>query len=134
MAKAKKLNEETVQKMVAKGFPEVGHFGEDGKKQLQTFYKHCTIEQLEEWVELEGIEVKATDSEQIYRMRLCMGILYKHYPKAPAKKKQSKYAEYSLEDLVALAVKHDVPVEPTDDDRIMRMRTIMALRAAKHIG
>lgn len=133
MAKAKLNNEEKVQKFVEKnGFPEVGHFKDD-KKALQKFYKYLTTEQLLEWVDLEGLEVKETDSEQIYRMRLCMAILYKHYPKAPTTKKKSKYADYSLEQLVSMAVEKDVPVEPTDDDRIMRMRTIMALRAAGHI-
>ncbi|UNY48962.1 hypothetical protein sp82g_25 [Bacillus phage SP82G] len=36
------------------GFPEQGHFEE--KKDLQAFYKHLSTEQLEEWVELEGLE------------------------------------------------------------------------------
>lgn len=113
-------------------YPEVGHFTE--KKDLQKYYKKLSVEQLEDWVALEGLEVKPTDSPQIYRMRLCMAVLYLHYPKAPTKKKESKYAKYSLEDLVGLAIEHEVPVEMTDDDRIMRMRTIMALRAAGHIG
>lgn len=125
---------EQVQETVALGFPEVGSFGEDGKKELQKFYKHLTNEQLEEWVELEGLEIKPTDSEQIYRMRLAMAILYLHYPKATAKKKVSKYAKYTLEDLVELAIEKDVAVEPTEDERIMRMRTIMALRASGHIA
>lgn len=128
----KKLNKKQVQEVVEKGYPEVGHFGDD-KRALQNFYRHLSNEQLEEWVELEGLEITPTDSEPIYRMRLAMAILYLHYPKAPSKKKQSKYAKYSLEDLVQMAVDKDVPVEPTEDDRIMRMRTIMALRAAGHI-
>jgi len=129
---SKKLNKEAVQAQVAKsGFPEVGTFKE--QKDLQRFYKHLEVSQLEEWVELEGLEVKPTDSEPIYRMRLCMAILYKHFPKAPAKKKQSKYAQYKLEDLVQLAAEHDVPVEVCEDERILRMRVIMALRASKVI-
>lgn len=128
----KKLNKTQVQEFVAKGYPEIGHFGED-KKALQGFYKHLTNEQLEEWLELEGLQYVPTDSPQITRMRMCMAILYFHFPKAPSKKKESKYAKYSLEDLVEMAVDKDVPVEMTDDDRILRMRTIMALRAAGHI-
>lgn len=134
MTKALKLNEKTVQEMVEKdGFPEKGYFGEEGRKNLQKFYKHLTNEQLEEWVELEGLEVKPTDSEQIYRMRLAMAILYHHYPKAPAKKKESKYAKYSTEELVNMAIENEVAFEVTDDSRILRMRAIMALRAAGHI-
>lgn len=128
---AKKLNKEQVQAFVAKGFPELGAFKE--QKELQNFYKHLTTPQLVEWVELEGLEVKPTDSEPIYRMRLAMAILYKHFPKEPAKKKSSKYADYSLEQLVTMATEKDVPVEVCDDERILRMRLIMALRAHKVI-
>jgi len=130
----KKITMETVQAYVgAEGYPEVGFFGEDGKKNLQKFYKHLSDAQLADWIDLEGLEYTPVDSPPINRMRMCMSILYSHYPKAPAKKKQSKYAQYSLEDLVEMAVEHSVPVEVTDDERIMRMRTIMALRAAGKI-
>ena len=129
----KKINKAEVQKFVEKdGYPEVGHFKD--QKDLQKFYKHLTDEQLHEWVvNVEGLEYNKSDSQPINRMRMAMAILYLHYPKAPAKKKQSKYSKYSLEDLVSMAVEKEVPVEPTDDERIMRMRTIMALRAAGHI-
>ena len=138
MAKAVKVNKDYVEKFVEEnGFPEVGYFteqfGEDGKKSLQKFYKHLSMEQLAEWLDIEGLEYTPTDSEQINRMRACMSILYKHYPKAPAKKKESKYAKYSLEDLMEMAMDKDVVFEVTDDERIMRMRAIMALRAAGHI-
>lgn len=129
-----KVNKAFVAEFVEKdGYPEVGHFGEEGKKDLQRFYKHLSDEQLTEWLELEGLEHTPSDSQPINRMRMCMAILYKHYPKAPPKKKQSKYAKYTLEDLVSMAIDKDVPVEATDDERIMRMRTIMALRAAGHL-
>ena len=128
MAKAKKLNKESVQEFVSKnGYPEVGHF--EDRKDLQKFYKHLSISQLEDWTSLEGLEVKPTDSEPIYRMRLCMAVLYLHFPKAPAKKKQSKYAKYSNEDLVQMALDSNVAFETCDDERILRMRAIMALRA-----
>lgn len=131
----KKMTAEYVNEVLEnEGYPEVGFFGDDGKKELQKFYKKLTNEQLEEWVELEGLEIKPTDSEPIYRMRLCMAVLYLHYPKAPAKKKESKYAKYTLEDLVQMAIDESVPVEPTEDERILRMRTIMALRAANKIS
>jgi hypothetical protein len=125
------MTTEQVQEVVAKGYPEVGTFKES--KELQKFYKHLTTEQLEDWVGLEGLEVRPSDSQPIYRMRLAMAVLYLHFPKAPSKKKTSKYSQYSLEDLVSMAVDNDVPVEPTEDERIMRMRTIMALRAHKVI-
>lgn len=128
----KKVNKDAVVAyMKEHGYPEVGTFTD--QKMLQKFYKHLTIEELEGWVELEGLEVKPTDSEAIYRMRLCMAVLYHHFPKAPAKKKASKYAEYTLEHLVQLAVDGSVPVEMCDDERILRMRLIMALRAHKVI-
>ena len=63
-----------------------------------------------------------------------MAILYKHFPRQTAPKKESKYAQYSLEDLVTLASEHDVVVELCDDERILRMRLIMSLRACKVIG
>jgi len=128
MAKAQKINKEFVQEFVSKqGYPEVGQFEE--RKDLQKFYKHLTDEQLKDWVELEGLEFKPSDSQPINRMRMAMAILYKHFPKAPAKKKQSKYAKYSNEELIELALKNEVAFEPCDDERIMRMRAIMALRA-----
>jgi hypothetical protein len=132
MAKKAKINKEYVQNYVKEhGYPEVGHF--EVKEDLQKFYKYLTDEQLLEWIELEGLEFKPSESQPINRMRMCMAILYKHFPKAPSKKKKSKYADYTLEDLINMALQHEVPVEPTEDERIMRMRTIMALRAAGYL-
>lgn len=124
------INKAFVEKFVEEqGYPEVGHF--EDKKDLQKFYKHVSDEQLAEWVELEGVEFNPSESEPINRMRMCMAILYKHFPKAPSAKKESKYAKYSLEDLMQMAMENDVVFEDTDDERILRMRAIMALRAAK---
>lgn len=132
MAKKVTINKVYVEKFVAEhGYPEVGHFAD--QKDLQKFYKHLSDEQLAEWIELEGLEYKANDSQPINRMRMAMAILYKHYPKAPSAKKKSKYADYSDEQLMTLLLEHDVPCEVTDDERIMRMRAIMALRAHKVI-
>lgn len=116
------------------GYPEVGQFTE--QKILQKFYKQLDIETLEDWASIEGLDFKGCPEQPaIHRMRVCMAILYKHYPKEPAKSKsKSKYSDYTLEDLVGLAVENDVAVEPTEDERILRMRTIMALRASKLIG
>jgi hypothetical protein len=116
-----------------KGYPEVGQFADT--KSLQKFYKQLDTKSLEDWAALEGLTYKACpDSEPIHRMRVAMAILYKHFPKESSSKPESPYKQYTLEQLVAMAVEHEVPVEPTDDDRILRMRTIMALRAAKVIG
>jgi hypothetical protein len=134
MAKKPQINKAFVEKFLAEnnGYPEKGHF--EDKKDLQRFYKHLTDEQLQEWIDVEGLEYKpCPESEAINRMRMCMAILYYHFPKAPAKKKKSKYADYTLEDLVQMAIDNDVPVEPCDDERILRMRTIMALRAAGYL-
>lgn len=128
---AKRITKEEVQKVVAVGFPEQGHFTE--KKDLQTFYKHLTNEQLAEWLDVEGLEYTPNESESINRMRMCMAVLYLHFPKAPSTKKQSKYAKYSLEDLMQMATDKDVIFEITDDEKILRMRAIMALRVAGHL-
>lgn len=130
MAKAKKVNKTFVEKFVAdKGYPEVGHF--EDREDLKKFYKHCTDEQLDEWLALEGLEeeVKPTDSAQILRMRKCMAILYKHFPKAPSKaKKQSPWKAYSLEELLDKCLEMDAEFEPVDDEKILRMRAVMALK------
>lgn len=109
-------------------FPVPGEF--ESKKALQKFYKQLDTEVIEAWGESLGVTFKADDNASIHRMRAAMSILYSFYPKEPAKKKESKYAKYSLEDLVTLAMDNDVVVEPTEDARIMRMRSIMALRDA----
>lgn len=111
------------------GYPEVGVF--EDKKVLQKFYKQLPDAVLEDWATLEGCTWKACpESQPIHRMRVAQEILYKHFPKEPAKsKKKSKYADYSTEQLIEMAAEKDVPVEVTEDMRILRMRTIMALRA-----
>ena len=132
MAKKQQVIKKFVEDYMAKnGYPEVGTF--EDKRDLQKFYKHLSMEQLESWIELEGLEYVPNESEAITRMRACMAILYLHFPKAPAKKKQSKYAQYSLDDLLTLALENSVEFEITDDERILRMRAIMALRANKVI-
>lgn len=111
------------------GYPEVGVF--DDKKVLQRFYKQLPTAVLEDWGTLEGLTWKpCPEHESIHRMRVAQEILYKHFPKAPSKgKAKSKYADYTTEQLIDMAASKDVPVEVTDDMRILRMRTIMALRA-----
>lgn len=129
--KNEKLN--AVKYVQEKGYPEVGFFAED--KDLQKFYKQLDTSALEEWATLEGLTYKACpESPAIHRMRVAMAILYKHFPRQTAPKKESKYAQYTLEDLVTLASEHDVAVELCDDERILRMRLIMSLRACKVIG
>jgi hypothetical protein len=115
------------------GYPEVGDFSD--KKMLQKFYKQLDTTILEDWCEVEGLEYKpCPDSEQIHRMRVAMAILYKHFPKeTKGKSKESKYKKYSTEELLQMAIDNEVPVEETSSEPIMRMRTIMALRAAKVI-
>jgi hypothetical protein len=132
MAKKVNINKDFVAKFVAEsGYPEVGHFAD--QKDLQKFYKHLSDEQLLEWIELEGLDFKPADSQPINRMRMAMAVLYKHFPKKQAGKKKSKYADYSDEQLMTLLMEHDVPCEVTEDERIMRMRAIMALIAHKVI-
>jgi predicted nucleic acid-binding protein len=111
-------------------FPEVGTFTDP--KALKKHYKGLTDGELCEWIELEGLEFKPNDHESINRMRMCMAVLYHHFPAdAPKPKEKSKYADYTDLALIEMAVEHDVPVLVTDDAKIMRMRVIMALKAHK---
>jgi len=129
MAKKVTINKAYVEAYVAEhGYPEAEVFTD--KKDLQKFYKHLSDEQLADWIELEGLEYTPNDSQPINRMRMAMAVLYSRFPKAPSAKKQSKYAQYTNEDLMNLAIKHSIEFEMTDDDRILRMRAIMALRVA----
>lgn len=126
------INKAFVEKFVLEnGYPELNHFAE--KKDLQKFYKFLSDEQLAEWISLEGLEFTPHESAPINRMRMAMAVLYANFPKPASTKKKSKYADYSLEDLMNLAVKKEVIFEMTDDERILRMRAIMALRVAGHI-
>jgi len=110
-------------------YPEVGDY--EDSADLKKFYKKLSVEQLEEWVELEGLEVNPTDSPQIYRMRLCMAILYKHFPKAESKPKSKRKYTQTTEELVAMALDNDVEVkDDKGNEQILRMYTIMALKKA----
>jgi len=110
-------------------YPEVGDY--EDSADLKKFYKKLSVEQLEEWVELEGLEVIATDSQPIYRMRLCMAILYKHFPKAESKPKSKRKYTQSTEELVQMAIDHDVEIkDDKGNEQILRMYAIMALRNA----
>lgn len=113
-------------------YPEVGDFKDE--KAMKKFIKGLSNESLQEWCMLEGAEWKPNDHESINRMRMAMAIKAKHFPqlaKSGGKKSKSKYASYSTEELVSMAMENDVEV-PDDkgDTRILRMYTIMALRKA----
>ena len=117
----------------ANGYPEVGQFTDE--KSVQKFYKQLSQEQLDEWVALEGLEYKpCTEQPSIHRMRACMAILYKHFPRETSPKKESPYKQFTTEQLVSMALEHEIAFEACDDERILRMRAIMALRANKIIG
>lgn len=114
---------------VVEKFPKVGTF--TVAKDLQKHYKKLSDDELDTWLAQEGLTYNATDSAPIARMRKCMAILYHHFPAMkPTPKKASPYAGITLEQLVAMAAEHSVPVEVTDNEKIMRMRLIMALRAS----
>lgn len=113
-------------------YPEVGDFKDE--KAMKKFIKGLSDASLEEWCILEGAEWKHNDHESINRMRMAMAIKAKHFPSTVAtksKKSKSKYAQYSTEDLVQMALDNDVEVsDDKGDARILRMYTIMALRKA----
>jgi hypothetical protein len=114
------------------GYPEVGYFKDE--KDLKKFYKQLDDTQLNEWLEVEGLDYKPSDNEPINRMRKCMAILYLHFPRESkgSSKSKSKYADYTTEDLLQMAIDNNVEVrEPKGtDQRILRMYTIMALKDA----
>lgn len=124
--------EEDTEDDVELDYPEVGDF--ESVDEIKKFVKELSNDQLEEWLELEGVEHNPSDHEAINRMRMAVAIRAVHFPESVAKskpKKKSKYADYSLEDLVQIALDNDVAVrDAKGDERIERMYTIMALREA----
>jgi len=113
------------------GYPEVGSFAD--QKSLQKFNKQLSDDTLKDWCAVEGLEYKENEHAAINRMRIAMAILYHHFPKQVATKQESPYKKYSTEDLVQMAMDNNVAFEVSEDDRILRMRAIMALRANKVI-
>lgn len=111
-------------------YPEKGDFTEP--EQLKKYYKNLTNDQLQDWLELEGLEYKHCDTnEAINRMRMCMSMTSYHFPKAKSAKKKSKYAQYTNEQLVQMCLDNDIEVKDAKGDmRILRMYSIMALRKA----
>ncbi|MMZ43583.1 hypothetical protein D1872_51430 [compost metagenome] len=113
-------------------YPEVGAFKD--VKAMKKFYKPLTDAQIQEWCELEGVTWKPNEHASINRMRMIMALKAKHFPDTAPKassKTKSKYADYTTEQLVELALQHDVEVTGDNGDlRILRMKTIMALREA----
>lgn len=113
-------------------YPEVGEFKDE--KAMKKFIKGLSDESLEEWCTLEGVEWKHNDHAAINRMRMAMAIKALHFKPATtgkSKKSKSKYAHYTTEELVQMALDNDIEV-PDDkgDMRICRMYTIIALRNA----
>ena len=113
-------------------FPEVGTV--EDPKSLKKIYKGLSEAQLDEWLALEGLtdKVKISGHAPIDRMRKCMAITALHFPPAPkSTKSKSKYADYSTEDLVQMAIDNDIAIKDDKGDvRILRMYAIMALREA----
>jgi hypothetical protein len=114
-------------------YPEVGTVADE--KALKKVYKKLSDAQLDEWLAIEGLtdKVKLCDHDAINRMRKCMAITALHFPKAPSsgKSSKSKYADYTTEQLCQMAIDNDVEVKDDKGDvRILRMYTIMALKAA----
>lgn len=116
-------------------YPERGSYGEDGVEELKKFISRLSNEQLQEWVDIEGLQdkVKENDNPAIYRMRLAMAIREAHYPKSTTSKpkSKSKYGHYTTEQLLEMALENDVEVKDAKgDNRILRMYAIVALRNA----
>jgi len=117
-------------------YPEVGSFKDE--KAMKKFTKGLTDAALFDWCELEGVEWnRCPEHAPIDRMRAAMAIKGKHFPdtapKASAKSK-SKYADYTTDQLIAMCLENDLDVTGDNGDmRILRMRAIMVLRAAKVI-
>ncbi|MMZ60467.1 hypothetical protein D3C81_961420 [compost metagenome] len=109
-------------------FPEVGQFPDE--KTFKAHVKPLTMDELQEWAALYELTVKPTDSAPIQRMRLIMAIKEMHFPTPPREpKNRSPYSKWTTEELVQMALDNEIIYEPAEDMKIMRMRTIMALRA-----
>lgn len=110
-------------------YPEKGYFKTE--KDIKKYYKQLSEEQLDEWLEIEGLEYKPNDNEGINRMRKCMAILNFHFPKESKGKKKSPYAKYSTEELIEMALDNNIEVQDAKGDlRILRMYAIVALKKA----
>lgn len=115
-------------------YPEKGVFPDE--KAIKGYIKKLSDPELYEWCELEGVTWKTNEHDGINRMRAAMAMKSFHMGTASAStgksKKKGKYSDYTTEELVAMALEHDVDVKPYngDDMRILRMYTIMALKDA----
>jgi hypothetical protein len=114
--------------VVAPKYPEVGSVD---AKALKKVCKNLTDAEVAEYAALYNLVVKDYGHDSINRMRQIMAITGLHFPSTiKAAKPKSVYAHLTLENLLGQIVDGGVFVEVTDDERIMRMRAIMALRAA----
>lgn len=116
-------------------YPEIGSVAVKDEKAFKKYVKKLSDAQVFDWCELEGATWKrCLDQPPIDRMRAVMALKAKHFPHTAPKassKSKSKYAVYTTEQLVALALEHDITVrDDKGDERILRMYTIMALREA----
>jgi len=122
-------------KVTPKGivYPEKGTVDEKGLKKA---IKGLTDEQVLDWATLEGLTWKpCPEHAAINRMRAVMAIKELHFPTEKVlKKSASPYAGFTTEQLIEMAATNNVPVEVTEDMRILRMRVIMMLRAHGIIG
>jgi hypothetical protein len=115
-------------------YPEVGHFKDE--KAFKKFTKAMkNNDHVFEWCELEGITWKrCPEQPPIDRMRAIVALKAKHFPETAPKastKSKSAYADYTTDKLVEMALENDILVEgDAGDMRILRMKTIMALRNA----
>ena len=104
------------------------------QKSLKKYIKKQSDQYLIDWGNSLELTWKDSDHKAILRMRVAMAINEKFYPKEKKVSKKSKYAEYTTEQLVQMAVDNNVEYKPTEDTRILRMRAIMALREAGYIA
>lgn len=135
----KKADEPKVDKRFTRklGTPEQIKEVEDNIKSLSleqftTSVRHFTVDALATLAEDAGIDTQdGIANEPIRRMRLLMGLKAFYYPneKTPVKA-ASEWKKIALEDLVALAADKKVEYKGSDDDKIQRMRVIVALKAA----
>lgn len=103
---------------------------------IKKFISRLSTDQLIEWAELEGVldNAKPNDNASIYRMRVAVAVREKFFPsqRSSSPKKKSKYADYSTEQLLEMALENDIEVKDAKgDQRILRMYLIMALRNAE---
>ena len=113
-------------------------FGEpESLEELKETIKEIDTATLEYLARGLDLDWKPTYHANIHRMRIAMEIQKHFFPelfKPKEKKKQSKYGDYSTQQLLDIADKEKVEFKKTGNERIDRMKVITALKESGHLA